>query len=123
MNFELEFDELNILLGANGTGRSSVFDVLQKVQSLVHRGGRIDEVFGRRNLSHLCAGNRRNDPGDGEDGGVRQKIELDLDIAGHSYQYRLAIGHRDPRKMRIDDEFLLCDQRPLFERRDCSLGR
>ena len=95
VNFELEFDELNVLLGANGTGKSSVFDVLQKVQSFVHRGGRIDEVFRRRDLSHLYPGNRRNDPGDHGDG-VRQKIELDLDIAGHSFQYRLAIGHRGP---------------------------
>ena len=96
VNFELEFDELNVLLGANGTGKSSVFDVLQKVQSFVHRGGRIHEVFRRRDLSHLYPGNRRNDPGDHGDGGVRQKIELDLDIAGHSCQYRLAIGHRGP---------------------------
>ena len=114
VNFELELDELNVFLGANGTGKSSVFDMLWKIQRLVYRGGRIDEVFQQRDRSHLYAGSSRND-GDHDDGGVRQKIELDLHIDGHSYRYRLAIGHRDPRKMRIDEEVLLCDERPLFE--------
>ena len=96
VNFELELDELNVLLGANGTGKSSVFDGLWKIQRLVYRGRRIDEVFRRRDLSHLYAGHHRNDVGDHWEGGVRQKIELDLDIEGRSYHYRLSIGHREP---------------------------
>ncbi len=115
VNFELDLDELNVFLGANGTGKSSVFDALWKIQRLVYRGRRIDEVFRRRDLSHLYAGNHRDNAGDHEDGGVRQKIELDLDIESHSYHYRLSIGHREPGKMRIDEEVLLCDERPLFE--------
>ena len=115
VNFELELEELNVFLGANGTGKSSVFDVLWKIQRLVYRGRKVDEVFRRRDLSHLYAGNHRNDVGDHMSGGVRQKIELDLDIGGHSYRYRLSIGHREPGKMRIDKEILLCDERPLFE--------
>lgn len=115
VNFELELDELNVFLGANGTGKSSVFDVLRNIQRLVYRGRRIDEVFRRRDLSHLYAGNQPKDAGDHEAGAVRQKIELDLQIAGHSYHYRLSVGHRDPRKMRIDEEILLCNEKPLFE--------
>ncbi len=117
VNFELEFDELNVFLGVNGTGKTSVFDVLLKVQSLVHRGRRIDEVFRRRDLSQLYAGNHHGSAGDHGHGGVKQRFELDLHIDGHSYRYRLAIGHRDPRKMRIEEEVLLCDERPLFESR------
>lgn len=109
VNFELELDELNVFLGSNGTGKSSVFDVLQKVQSLVYRGRKVDEVFRRRDLSQLYAGNQQDTTGDSEHGGVKQKFELDLHTDGHSYRYRLAIGHRDPRKMRIDEEVLLCD--------------
>jgi len=115
VNFELELDELNVFLGANGTGKSSVFDALWNIQRLVYRGGRIDEVFRRRDLSHLYVGNHGKDVGDHGDGGVRQKIELDLRIAGRSYHYRSSIGHREPGKMRIDEEVLLCDERPLFE--------
>ena len=125
VNFELKLDELNVFLGSNGTGKSSVFDVLLKIQSLVYRGRKVDEVFRRRDLSQLYAGNHQDSAGDHEDGGVRQKIELDLDIAGHSYHYRLSIGHREPRLMRIDEEVLLCDKRPLFEFRigDAQLYR
>ena len=115
VNFELELDELSVFLGANGTGKSSVFDVLWKIQRLVYRGGRIDEVFRRRDLSNLYAGNHGNYADAHGDGGVRQKIELDLQIEGRSYHYRLSIGHREPRKMRIDEEVLLCEQQPLFE--------
>ena len=117
VNFDLELDELNVFLGANGTGKSSVFDALRKIRRLVYRGGKVDEVFRRRDVSHLYARNNRNAPCDHEDGGVRQKIELDVDIAGRSYRYRLTIGHREPRKMRIDEEVLLCDESPLFESR------
>ena len=125
VNFELKLDELNVFLGSNGTGKSSVFDVLLKIQSLVYRGRKVDEVFRRRDLSQLYAGNHQDSAGAHEDGGVRQKIELDLDIAGHSYHYRLSIGHREPRLMRIDEEVLLCDERPLFEFRigDAQLYR
>ena len=125
VNFELELDELNVFLGSNGTGKSSVFDALWKIQRLVYRGRRIDEVFRRRDLSHLYAGNHRDNADDHEGGGVRQKIELDLDLESHSYHYRLSIGHREPGKMRIDEEVLLCDERPLFEFRigDAQLYR
>ena len=53
VNFELKLDELNVFLGSNGTGKSSVFDVLLKIQSLVYRGRKVDEVFRRRDLSQL----------------------------------------------------------------------
>ena len=45
VNFELKLDELNVFLGSNGTGKSSVFDVLLKIQSLVYRGRKVDEGF------------------------------------------------------------------------------
>ena len=35
-NFELKLDEANVLLGANGTGKTSVLSVLRKIQ---HTGG------------------------------------------------------------------------------------
>ena len=45
VNFELELDEANILLGANGTGKSSVLTVLRKIQDLVVRGYKVEGVF------------------------------------------------------------------------------
>ena len=38
VNFELKLDEMNILLGPNGSGKTSVLDALRRIQNLVARG-------------------------------------------------------------------------------------
>jgi predicted ATPase len=35
-NFELELDKLNLFIGANGVGKSSLFHVLHKIQTLIN---------------------------------------------------------------------------------------
>ena len=50
-NFELKLDAANVFLGANGTGKTSVLSVLQRIQHLVARGRRIHDVFPVRDLS------------------------------------------------------------------------
>lgn len=50
-NFEIRFGESNLLLGRNGTGKTSVFDVLRKIQDLVVRGLKVDQVFPAHDLS------------------------------------------------------------------------
>lgn len=101
-NFELELDEANVFLGANGSGKSSVLDVLWKLQRLIAGRGRLDEVFFQRDLSF--AQNRDE-----------QRFELDLRIDDQDYLYRLVIDHhRDDNKMRIGEEVLKCEERPLF---------
>ena len=49
-NFELKLDEANVLLGANGTGKTSVLSVLQKIQArgtwATHRGS----ILGARSV-------------------------------------------------------------------------
>ena len=51
INFELRLDETNVLLGPNGSGKTSVLDVLRRIQALVARGARIEETFPTRDLS------------------------------------------------------------------------
>ena len=50
-NFELELDEANVFLGANGTGKTSVLEVLRKIQDLIARGRRVGEAFPVRDVS------------------------------------------------------------------------
>ena len=50
-NFELELDEANVFLGANGTGKTSVLEVLRKIQDLISRGRRIEQVFRHETLA------------------------------------------------------------------------
>ena len=102
-NFELELEEANVFLGTNGTGKSSVFTVLRKIQDLVARGGRIDEVF---SASDRTVGQNRN----------TQHFEIDTDTDEHTYRYALTIEHDPGRdRMRINKETLEHDGRPIFE--------
>ena len=101
-NFELRLDETNVLLGPNGSGKTSVLDILRRIQALVARGARIEETFPARDLSLLQ---------DVED----QRFELDLELDACAYHYVLAIQHdRGRRRMRIRVETLEHDGHPIF---------
>lgn len=105
VNFELELDEANVFLGANGTGKTSVLEVLRKIQDLVARGRRVEEVFPARDLS---LGQDRN----------TQHFSIEACIDGQSYRYELTVEHdRTLDKMRISQEILQHDGRPIFELR------
>ena len=103
INFELRLDETNVLLGPNGSGKTSVLEVLRRTQALVARGARIEEAFPASDLSLTQVS------GD-------QHFELDLQTDGGSYHYVLRIQH-DPgrRRMRIGLETLAHDGNPIFE--------
>ena len=102
-NFELELSEKNILLGANGTGKTSVLSVLRRVRDFVVHGLKVPEAFARKSLS---LGR--------EEAWQRFRIHASLD--GAEYVYSLAIEHDLARGMaRIGEETLLCDERPLLE--------
>ena len=102
VNFELRLDETNVLLGSNGTGKTSVLDALRRIQALVARGRRVDEEFPPQDLS--LTQDRRE-----------QRFELDVDLEGSTYRYALCIEHdRERRRMRIGEESLDHDARPIF---------
>ena len=102
VNFELKLDETNILLGPNGSGKTSVLDVLRRIQDLVARGARIEEAFPTDDLSSTQARNM-------------QLVEVDLQIDDCAYHYALQIEHERPRRrMRIAEETLEHDDKPIF---------
>ena len=91
-----------MLLGANGTGKTSVLSVLRKIQHMVARGRRIDEVFSARDLSL-----RQNDR--------RQRFEIECCVDNQTYGYRLTVEHDGGHgKMRIAEETLEHAGRPLY---------
>lgn len=106
VNFELKLDETNVLLGPNGSGKTSVLDTLRRIQNLVARGSRIEDEFPTSDISLI------------QDRDI-QHIELDLDVDSRSYRYALRIQH-DPRRrrMRIGEETLEHDGKPIFSSRD-----
>ena len=56
LNFELELDEANVLLDADGSGKTSVLSILKKIQDLIVRGSKVGEVFPARDLPLAQAG-------------------------------------------------------------------
>lgn len=102
VNFDLALDEVNVLLGPNGTGKTSVLRALLRIQKLIARGATVEELFPTRDLSLT---QDRNE----------QRFELDLLLDEECYRYRLEIGHeRDRRRARIDSESLHHDEKPIF---------
>ena len=101
-NFELTLDEANILLGTNGTGKTSVLTVLRRIQRLVVGGAKIDEVFPVRDLN--LTGNGRE-----------QRFEIRYCVDDQTYDYGLTIEHeRERGRMRIATEMLDHDGRQIF---------
>ena len=102
-NFELDLDETNVFLGRNGTGKTSVLNVLRNIQSLVVRGSRVDAVFPVRDISLY---GQRNE----------QRFEIETRVDGEAYRYSLTVEHDLSRgMMRVGEETLECDSNPIFE--------
>ena len=92
-----------MFVGANGTGKTSVLEVLRKIQDLIARGRRVGEAFPVRDLS---LGQDRN----------TQRFGIEACIERQSYRYELTVEHdRNHGRMRISKEVLEHDGRPIFE--------
>ena len=103
VNFELRLDRLNLLIGDNGTGKTTVFDVLQRLQRFLTGSARVSTVFPARDLTRWQTSGQ-------------QCFELGLQIDQATYTYSLMVEHAsDLRRMRIGQEKLLMDGMPLFE--------
>lgn len=106
VNFELELDETNVLLGPNGCGKTSVLKALSLLQKLITHSAKIDEVM---SIGDLTRWQSRNE----------QRFELTLTINKNIYHYTLVIEHdRDRRRMRITKELLSHNDQPIFNFRD-----
>ena len=110
VDFEMRFKDVTLLLGTNGAGKSSVLDVVYRLQQLLVGGRRINdaEVFPARTRTR---------------GGQRdiQTIALDVDLDGELFQYKLEVEHEegDTGRARVRLESLTTSGGALFH---CSLG-
>ena len=102
-NFELDLDQTNVFLGRNGTGKTSVLNVLRNIQNLVVRGAKVEAVFPARDLSLY---GQRNE----------QRVEIETCVHGAIYHYSLTVEHdRSRGRMRVEEETLAHDGNPIFE--------
>lgn len=108
VNFELRVDSLNLFLGSNGSGKTTVFEVLRKLQKFIlgdqafQQDYKVSDLFANKDLTRWQKSNI-------------QKFELELQGNDGIYKYTLEIEHQGeyaPPRMRL--ESLTFDGQPLF---------
>ena len=109
VNFELRLRDVTLLLGANGSGKSSVLDVVHRLRQVLVLGTAVGEpeTFPASTLTRW------------DQRGV-QTVALDVELGGEAFQYQLEVEHeRETGKARVRLESLQTEGGPLFR---CALG-
>ena len=104
VNFELRFEEITLLVGRNGAGKTAVFDAIYAVWRLLEGRSRITDpdVFPTSSLTRW----QMLDV---------QTCEIDVDLEGDMLTYRIEIDHdREKRQARLRREVLSARGGPLF---------
>ena len=113
VNFEIELDELNLLLGRNGSGKTSVLDAVFALCRLLDGSAKVtdDGIFPVRTLTRWQINREQAFELD-----VEPKCELQGDFLGVLFTYRLEVEHEETsRRSRIIRESLTESGQPLFQ--------
>jgi predicted ATPase len=103
VNLEVKFNSINLLLGENGAGKSTIFEVLHKLQGLVSRSQEISKLFSFEDLTRWQTT-------------YRQRFELELEGNNGRYKYELEIEFDRARSnFHIYREKLSFSEKPLIE--------
>jgi predicted ATPase len=100
VNFHLELDSFQLFLGENGSGKTSVFDVLSLLK----------DVMAGVDVNKMCGGNTLTCWNNITD----QKFELEMKIGNDLYQYTLLVGKRREDDCIIKHEELLWNKKQFF---------
>lgn len=103
VNFEIDLDPLTLLVGPNGGGKSTLFDLLYGIRQLIVENARIGDIFPTECLTKWVTQ-------------TEQTFELEVQGEDGLFSYKLVLSHLpEVKRQRIDLEQLLHDGRPLFE--------
>ena len=100
VDFELNFDSINLFLGDNGAGKSTVFDVLGKLQLLIINGDAVEDIFKQSDLTRWHSNEK-------------QTFELEASGNNGHYKYQLEVGKIDST---IEEDFVFTNKYILNER-------
>jgi len=99
--FEIEFGGLSLLLGVNGAGKSTVFEVIQRLCDFVVGHKEVDEVFPRSTITRWQKS-------------ANQIFDLLIDGPGGVYDYTLMIAHHPERgTAQVFHESLTFNEHPI----------
>ncbi|MDZ7961569.1 MAG: ATP-binding protein [Aulosira sp. DedQUE10] len=101
VNFELNFDSINLFLGGNGSGKSTVFESLRKIQAFLTIHCDAGEVF----KSSDCTRWQNL---------LIQRFELEVSGNGGDYKYELAIKHHIQHNCHVQYERLYFNNQLLL---------
>lgn len=110
VNFEINFDkDISLFLGANGSGKSTVFEVLRKVIGLVLEQKKIVNVFKNSDKTRWLQREPEN-----------SRFEMDIQIKGEIYKYVLTIdlGGYPSEDAKILEEILYYKNEKLFDAKE-----
>ncbi|MHB9296071.1 hypothetical protein PilKf_01825 [Pillotina sp. SPG140] len=108
--FEMRFDSMSVFCGANGSGKSSLFDAIQFVCALATGTcflGGLPDTRGRT-VSHLEFTTWMQS--------TIQEFELDLLSNNHQFRYLLRLEQSEHHEPRIIQETAICDDRNMYTR-------
>jgi predicted ATPase len=105
-NFEFVPKNINLLLGANGAGKSALFEVVMRLVDLVVQAYEIADVF--PTVSRTRWEQR-----------TAQRVELDVELSGQEFRYVLVVEHDlDHNRPSIREEKLTSNGKTLFAYQD-----
>jgi predicted ATP-dependent endonuclease of OLD family len=103
VNFEYHPARKQLILGENGSGKSSLMDAILALRQFVARGDRADDVFPLGQRTRWL-----NQP--------RLTFEIEAGLDAGRYVYRLVVEPwGDPVRPRVVSETVRLDEKPVFE--------
>lgn len=102
-NFEWRPPSRALIVGRNGSGKSSFFDFLSELVSFISAGSQAPSLFG---TNSLCCWDQRN----------VQRFEIDANNDNGLFEYKLRLQHdRQLQTRQIEHESLMFEQKLIYE--------
>lgn len=103
VNFTVNLNRTALFLGTNGAGKSTVIELLAKLQRFLAGDERVGEIFHTDTLTKWQTTSI-------------QRVELKLSVDNGTYHYQLAVKHDAAnRRCRVETESLTLNGKALFE--------
>jgi len=102
VNFELRPGARSLLIGYNGSGKSSILDVLSAIQDLAVWNKEVTEAFPGDTVAKFS-------------GSTEQRFEIDVESDSGTFRYALLVTHDlERREAVISSEEITLDGKPLY---------